>query len=207
MLKFYKSEYGHGKHLIINNENDFYISHGSGFSPVDVYTLPVEVRTLVENKDPFEFEENNYLGNGIIRIQGTSSFIDLVNNKIVEYSEFKREITLRSGDIFQLYNASGDIIIMKKGTTIGCNIKKNGRYVTGLYDTWPISRNAINEFEEIDEVTIEIECIGNSLIIKGEYPGRDCTIDLINKEFIEDMKFEDMKSENIKLEFKPKKLC
>lgn len=206
MLKFYKSEYGHGKHLIINNENDFYISHGSGFSPVDVYTLPVpSLGTLVENKDPFEFEENNYLGNGIIRIQGTSSFIDLVNNKIVEYSEFKREITLRSGDIFQLYKGRiGDIIIMKKGTTIGCNIgcKKN-EYITGLYDRWPIS----NEFEEIDEVTIEIECIGNSLIIKGDYPGRDCTIDLINKEFIEDMKFEDMKSENIKLEFKPKKLC
>lgn len=198
MLKFYKSNFisasGLHNNLIIGNGNDFYISHGSGFSPFDV-GLNAEL-LLVENKDPFEFEENNYLGNGIIRIQGTSSFIDLVNNKIVEYSEFKRKITLRSGDIFQLYNASGDIIIMKKGTTIGCNIKKNGRYVTGLYDTWPI-------FKEIDEVTIEIECIGNSLIIKGEFPGRDCTIDLINKEIIEDMK-----SENIKLEFKPKsKLC
>lgn len=189
MLKFYRSEYKYSKHLIINNKNDFYISYGYGFRPFDADTL-----SIVENKDPFEFKENNYLGNGIIRIEGTSSFIDLVNDKIVEYSEFKREITLRSGDIFQLYNAIGDIIIMKKGTTIGCNIKKNGTYVSGIYDNWPIS-----EFKEIDEVTIDIECIGNSLIIEGKYPGRNCTIDLINKEIIEDIK-----SENIKMEFKPK---
>lgn len=198
MLKTYKI-YGEVEdHLIISNDGKSHFVYRGG----DWKEFKDRV-VLVRNYDPFEFKTNRYYDNGLIRLGKSSQYVlDLKSGEIINISNFNKEITLKSGNTFQLYRRRdyNDIIIMKKGTAIGCNISSSG-YVGGLYDKWTLEDDHHSKIYKVDKVTINIECFGDKLDIRGSYPARDCIVDLTNKELI-DVKWRS--SRKFRMEFKSK---
>lgn len=95
-IEFYKIRNDDSNHLIIKAEKYgslFYISRGGDFEYLDgIVTI-----TKLDSKEPFEFETNNYLGNGLIKID-IGTILDLNEGCIKKSSDFKKSITLKSGD-------------------------------------------------------------------------------------------------------------
>lgn len=166
------SNRGFGKRI----ENIYYYSNGNEWRRLDD---PNNSLVPVTDEFKFKFTTRNYLGNGLVKLD-EKYILNLNSGEITNRSKFMRNITLKSGDIFQLYREeSGDILLIKNGTTIGCNIKPS-RHCGGYFQHWRINRG----FHKIDEVNIDIECFGNRLHINSSGPAIDCIVDLTNKKFI-----------------------